>query len=327
MEDLEVEAGAVQEAVAEASEQAPAEPAANEISLDENGELQVPDSFWGDLGEEEPAEAEAAPEPEPEKPEGPAAYTHEEVAEAFISGDIDPARIPPELTPYYQAIAARQQQALEAQRAQEYQQQLWLQQQAAQQPIQPPEVDYEKLATAAKELAVHRLGIKPEDYDEYDQRCIVATNIAANELMSRATAIRQQQMAEQQMQYMEAARQQQFLAGFQGLVAERAKGIDMAKLHQFADEWIGDLPSKKASVVDRIFKSGDLQRAGLVLDEMLKAYSAGGSTSTAARETPPQVMRAGNYEEPKAQPVDVSKLGEMSSEDLAAWLIANKYVA
>ena len=65
------------------------------ITLDESGDLSIPDSFWDEDKPGEPAKEENT-----EEAGRPAHYTPEEFAEAYRSGRIDENRIDPAIAGY-----------------------------------------------------------------------------------------------------------------------------------------------------------------------------------------------------------------------------------
>ena len=292
-----------------------------DLVLDESGELNVPDSFWGDefapKDDAEPAEPTGAAEPAPEGPPAVQQYTAEEIGQAFIEGRIDESRLPQELIPYYQAIAAQQQRAYEAEMVQR---QIQAVQYAQQQQV--PQATWDDFTNAANQLAARKfLGIKPDQFDEFNPQHMAAQQMAMLEIREYAMAAQQQQMEDQRFQD----------AFTQLYVDYKQKEPDMDVIaHQYFNTWKQGLTVRENAAVDAAMQSRDLGQMKGVLDKLISDYrkSRGGqSRQKQAVAAPPAVVGAGNAGEAVSLPPDFSKLGDMTPDEQAAWLIANKYVA
>lgn len=286
-----------------------------DLVLDENGELNVPDSFWGEeFAQKDEAEpAEPAPEEQPQVQQ----YTAEEIGQAFIEGNIDASRLPQELIPYYQAIAAQQQRAYEAEMVQR---QIQAVQYAQQQQV--PQATWDDFTNAANQLAARKfLGIEPDQFDEFNPQHMAAQQMAMLEIRDYAMAAQRQQMEDQRFQYEFA----QLYADYK----QKEPEMDVIA-HQYFNTWKQGLTVRESAVVDAAMQSRDLGQMKGVMDKLISDYrkSRGGQgRQRQAVAAPPAVVGAGNAGEAVSLPPDFSKLGDMTPDEQAAWLIANKYVA
>ncbi|MDR1979548.1 MAG: hypothetical protein LBQ42_12510 [Synergistaceae bacterium] len=326
-------------------------PETEEIALTEDGGLEVADSFWESEDKARPEEA-AQPQPQAGR------YTPEELAEAFINGTIDQAKLTPEVAEYYKAIDAAAQRRNEAarlqremlQRAQQAQppQAQLPQAQAPQAQAQPPisKEAWAQLMEMGKVLAAKNyLGIKPEEFDEFDPKHMAAQNSAVVELRERAQQLHQAQQAQQARQAQEAqiARQAQVQAQVRqaeivNAVAEiKQKTPEFDEIDQkFFPQWKERLPFKEYQAVDAIFRQGSAAQVRDLMNKIIADYkatkaptdktAATSKTATPKTATPPPVMTAGNAGGETQGVTDVSKLGEMSSDEQVDWLIKNKFV-
>lgn len=288
-----------------------------DLVLDENGELNVPDSFWGEeFAQKDEAEpAEPAPEEQPQVQQ----YTAEEIGQAFIEGRIDESRLPQELIPYYQAIAAQQQRAYETEMVQR---QIQAQQAQYAQQQQVPQATWDDFTNAANQLAARKfLGIEPDQFDEFNPQHMAAQQMAMLEIRDYAMAAQRQQMEDQRFQYEFA----QLYADYK----QKEPEMDVIA-HQYFNTWKQGLTVRESAAVDAAMQSRDLGQMKGVLDKLISDYrkSRGGqSRQKQAVAAPPAVVGAGNAGEAVSLPPDFSKLGDMTLDEQAAWLIANKYVA
>ncbi len=293
------------------------------ITLGEDGELNIPDDFWGE-GEAAPETPE--PEPaqeataEPAKPEGDEPgeqtfYTPEEVAEAFAAGNVDPEKLRPELRDYYKAIDGRMRQSADAQRVQ---QELARQQQQPAQPSAP--VSWEQLMEASKVLAARNyLGIKPEEFDEFDPRHAAARNIAMQEIRDRAQAMYQQQ-AYQQRCYAEVANV------YSSYLQSVPEFNEIAE--RFFPMWRENLTVRDHRAVDEILASGDPEKLRKLFDRIVTDYQAG-KEKTAPKPAPlapPPVMGTAGSTAETGGVVDAAEFGNMTPEEQAEFLINNKFI-
>ena len=307
-----------------------------QITLSEDGTLNIPDGFWDvadrpkqEGGEEQsPAAkdegAEAKPGASPSAPgakdaePGPECYTPEELAEAFVNGEVDPRRLTGELVEAYNAIDAAVRRRAEAQRIE-----------AAMRPPQPqqPSVQQQpatwaQLAEVAKVLAAqHYLGIRPEEFDEFNPQHVAARYTAMQDIRDRANAMALQQQRAMQVQSQVAA-----------LWAEyRQKVPDIDEIgEKFFPVWRQKLTVLEDQRVNEILASGDMGKLRGLIDRVLADYR--GQTAPAAktpaqtREAPPPVMgTAGGSSEGDRGVVDAATLGDMTIEEQAKWLVENRF--
>lgn len=321
---------------ATAAESGPSSVGGKEIFLDEKGELHVPDSFWDDVNEEMSGEKLPIPgeEPEPAAPASVAAvYTPEELAEAFYSGKIDVTKLTPELMPYYQAMdAAARRQAGAAQVMQQMQAQQVPQVQPEQmqhvQQVQPQATQQEKvqqLMQVGKAVAAqYMLGIRPEEFDEFNATHNAALSVAIGEITRQAQAM--------QVQQIEAQRLQMEFANMYASYKQKEPELDFIAERYFP-AWREGLTVKENAAVDEAIYSRDMNKIKGLMDRVVADYkkAKGGAVSAnraqQSRPQPPQVVGAGNVGDPPAGHLDFSALGEMSPDQQAAWLIKNKFVA
>ena len=325
-----------QEQISVAPQQTPVEtqeqPPKDSITLDEAGELQIPDSFWG-LKEDK----------------APQHYTPEELATAVHQGNVEEARLKPELMEYYKAIQQQQQQQQQQQPQQQPQQQIQPQQpqlQAQQQQLQhiqqqqqlqqlqqqqlqqrqsassAPPITWDQVMEAGKLLASRNyLGINPNEFDPYDPKHTAAQTMAVNEIRDRAVALRQQHVQRQQV----GQQVQNLYAAYKAQVPEMDEISE-----RFFPLWKENLTKREYDAVNAIVSSGDIRKIQLLFNRVVGDYrKTVGKASMAPQpvKNPPSVMNAagGDNTEQKGM-VNVSKLGEMSPEEQATWLISNKFV-
>ena len=314
------------------TESGPSSVGGKEIFLDEQGELHVPDSFWDDVsnemsGEKLPILGE---EPEPAAAPSVAAYTPEELAEAFYSGSIDVTKLTPELMPYYQAMdAAARRQAGAAQVMQQMQvPQVQPEQMQHVQQVQPQATQQEKvqqLMQVGKAVAAqYMLGIRPEEFDEFNATHNAALSVAIGEITRQAQAM--------QVQQIEAQRLQMEFANMYASYKQKEPELDFIAERYFP-AWREGLTVKENAAVDEAIYSRNMNKIKGLMDRVVADYkkAKGGAVSAnraqQSRPQLPQVVGAGNVGDPPAGGLDFSALGEMSPDQQAAWLIKNKFVA
>jgi hypothetical protein len=332
--DEEIQGTEVQEAVqeAEVQEQAGANESP-EITIDQSGELVIPESFW----DPEPQIKAAEPAPEPPKTPEPAAhYTPEELAEAFISGSIDTEKLKPELAEYYKAIDAATKRRGEAERAR---QEMLRQvppapQSQASQPQTMSRESWGQLTEMGKVLAAKNyLGIKPEEFDEFDPKHVSAQNAAIAELRERAQQIAhvqaQQQSRQVQVAQMMRARQAEIINTVTDL---RQKTPDFDTIDKdFYPKWRDGLPVKEYRAVEEIVNRGTPAQIRDLMTRVIADYRkskdpSGATPKAAASVAPPPVISAGNAGDEHQGMVNVADLGSMSADDQVSWLVKNRFV-
>ena len=297
---------------AEVQEQQGTEPGAEpEITLGEDGGLDIVDSFWDD----------AKPEPQEEKKEEeprPAWYTPEEFAAAYESGQIDEGRLDPAILDYYRMALGVEQRRRDAAE---------LQRQAAArapQPQQRQQPTWDQVWEAGKIRAAQYLGISPGEFDEFDERHKAARIMAVNEIREHSqAAIQREQQARQAWEGR--------VAMMSNVYAEyRQKVPEMSEIGgRFFDEWLMNLPIRQHQAAQHILGRGSEQQVRQLLDKVVADYRAVKNPPKAQnKETPPppSVMSAGGTEGEAQGMADASRLGDMSPEDQAKWLMQNKLV-
>ena len=312
MDDLNLE-----NAAEPAAPETEASPAEEQITLDESGELNIPDSFFEgfDKGEETKA---AAPEAEPEAKTEPAYYTPEEFAAAFAGGTIDEAKLRPEVAAFYKAAVGQmpEQSAPPVQAAAPVQ--------SAPAPRAMTPQHYATLREAAKRVAAQSyLGIDPADFDEMDPTHADAARFAMGQIQARAQEIAMTRAAE-------AARAQRLTGEIQSLDAEyRQKDPEFFRNHAaLMRDYLGRMPFRAAAEAIGAIQAGDAAGIRKFISGVYADYKAASANKGDRRAAvpPPPVMKAGGTEEGQhAGMADVSGLGEMSPEEQAAWLVKNKF--
>ena len=302
---------------------------AGQITLAEDGTLNIPEGFWDEVdrlkqeneGESPAAKnegTEAKPSASPSAPEAKEAepglerYTPEELAEAFVNGEVDPRRLTGELVEAYNAIDAAVRRRAEAQR---------IEAEMRPQPQQPPvqQATWAQLAEAAKVLAAqHYLGIRPEEFDEFNPQHVAARYTAMQDIRDRANAMAVQQQRAVQVQSQVAA-----------LWAEyRQKVPDIDEIgEKFFPVWRQKLTVLEDQRVNEILASGDMGKLRGLIDRVVADYR--GKTAPKPAQTqkaPPPVMgTAGGSPDGDRGIVDASSLGDMTIEEQAKWLVENKF--
>lgn len=299
-----------------------------QITLSEDGTLSIPDGFWDEGGRPETASAAGPEGPEakssasPSAPEtkdaepGPECYTPEELAEAFVNGEVDPRRLTGELVEAYNAIDAAVRRRAEAQRIEAT---MRPQSQPQQPPAQQQPATWAQLAEVAKVLAAqHYLGIRPEEFDEFNPQHVAARYTAMQDIRDRANAMAAQQQRVMQVQSQVAA-----------LWAEyRQKVPDIDEIgDKFFPVWRQKLTVLEDQRVNEILGSGDMGELRGLIDRVVADYRGKTAPKPAqAREAPPPVMgTAGGSPEGDRGVVDAATLGDMTIEEQAKWLVENKF--
>lgn len=335
MDELEKQVGTEQQQGAQA-EATQGREAPGQITLAEDGTLNIPEGFWDEVdrlkqeakddseGDAQAAKnegTEAKPSASPSAPEAKEAepglerYTPEELAEAFVNGEVDPRRLTGELVEAYNAIDAAVRRRAEAQR---------IEAEMRPQPQQPPvqQATWAQLAEAAKVLAAqHYLGIRPEEFDEFNPQHVAARYTAMQDIRDRANVMAAQQQRAMQVQSQVAA-----------LWAEyRQKVPDIDEIgEKFFPVWRQKLTVLEDQRVNEILASGDMGKLRGLIDRVVADYR--GKTAQQpvkpqqVQEAPPPVMgTAGGSPDGDRGIVDASTLGDMTIEEQAKWLVENKF--
>ena len=321
-----VQEGEVREPQGAQEKDAPESASSGQITLSEDGTLSIPDGFWDEGGRPETASAAGPEGPEakssasPSAPEagdaepGPERYTPAQLAEAFVNGEVDPRRLTGELVEAYNAIDAAVRRRAEAQRIEAA-----MRPQPQQPSVQQQPATWAQLAEVAKVLAAqHYLGIRPEEFDEFNPQHVAARYTAMQDIRDRANAMAAQQQRVMQVQSQVAA-----------LWAEyRQKVPDIDEIgDKFFPVWRQKLTVLEDQRVNEILGSGDMGELRGLIDRVVADYRGKTAPKPAqAREAPPPVMgTAGGSPEGDRGVVDAAALGDMTIEEQAKWLVENKF--
>ena len=333
--EMEKQAGQSVEQVAESS--APVEtekPKEGQITLGEDGALNIPDGFWDEVDrmkreDNGPAPKETEARKNPEVPEEKAApvpssgvperYTPDELADAFVKGTVDPRKLSSEMVEAYNAIDAAMRRQSEARRIEAE-----MRPQGSQGPGQQPGAGaWAQLAEAAKELAArHYLGINPEDFDEFNTQHVAARYTAMQDIRDRANAMATQQQRAVQLQSQVA----ELWAGYR----QTTPDIDEIG-EKFFPVWRQKLTVVENQRVNEIFASSDMEKLKGLIDRVVSDYRGSKTTpkpvqSTGVQEAPPHVMgTAGGAASDDRGVVDAAEFGNMTTEEQAKWLVSNKF--
>lgn len=314
-DELLAQVGAGTDAVA--VEDDAAEEVSGQITMDESGELNIPNSFWDD---------DDVAETDPEAPY----YTPEEVAKAFENGDVEPERLRPEVRDYYSAIDASARRRADAQRIQQEMRAEMPQQAPQPAPAVSPTIStkeqWAQLADAAKALAAwNYLGISPDDFDEYDPNHTAARNMAMQEIRERAQVMYREQEAAVQRQ----AQTQRKAAEVANLYAEyRQKEPEMDRIgDELFPAWREGLTVREYKAVDEVLASGDVGKIKGLFDRLIADYKKGKGAPRASRavQAPPSVEGAVSAGAEDGGVVDIKDFGSMTPDEQAAFLIENKF--
>ena len=303
---------------------------ADEITLDDDGELQFGDKFFDAYREDFGAPQSGQ---EPEQKEGgpanaappPAFYTVDEL-KAFESVDqIDPARFPETMQPYLPVIRdyvlGLQRQvgllrSMEAARNAPRPQ--------MQAPQAPRPMEHKEIAALARRVAAERLGVKPEELDTYDSEHVAALGIAVQEVAAQNRA----QVAAFQRQ----AQAQQDLQRF---------AVDLASQPDFQqfDAWVTERLAGAGMNADQLLvyvqQTGDLAGVQRAVTEMYREWkSQGARAPQGAQPQPVQQLKQQGVAAPKVpvvesangatqvrRTVDLRGFGDMDDDSQARALI------
>jgi hypothetical protein len=170
--------------------------------------------------------------------------------------------------------------------------------------------------------AKNYLGIKPEEFDEYDDRHKAALLMAVNEIRELSQA------QEQQIQQAQQAHQAR-VAGISNIWAEyRQKTPEIDEIGvRFFPAWRRNLTMQQHEAVNFILKEGNETQVRQLFDAVIADYKASKAPKgKQAAVAPPPVIGAGNAGDENAGMADAGSLGDMSPDEQAAWLIKHKFV-
>ena len=290
----------VEEPVSE-EPQSPVQESEPEYALDDEGELRIAD----------------APEPPKEKP-----YTPDEIRDIGLD-KLDPKRIPPELVPFYKSMQGdytrktqslrEKEKELEALRAQPPQPQ-------TQQPVQPqqPQMTEQEAQDlffkTAKQRAAAMLGIKEDDFDEYDAKHMSYLTVASNDLYTQA----QQEM--NRRRYVEEKRHK--YNELLGKLKQEEPHYD--EINQWALGYVETLPYKEYSKYVRTFNEGSIEEIEGVIQQIRKAWYQQ-KKAAVPKEAPPTVESGSNAEEEPRKRITTRQFAAMTPEEKAEFLRDNGY--
>ena len=294
----------------------PQEPSEPEQSQEESPEPQSEYSLTED-GEIVIREPEAK---QPELPEAPKPeyYTPEEIKDIGIE-KLDPNKIPPELVPFYKSMQADYTRKTQAVREREKElETLRSQPQAPVQPEQPQMTEQQArdlFFEAAKERAAALLGIKVEDFDEYDARHMSYLTVASQELygIAQKEAERRTALTEKKRRYDELL----------GKLREEEPHYD--EINAWASVYLEQLPYKEYSKYMRTFNEGTIEEIGEAIQQIRKAWYRE-KQGTRPKETPPKVETGSTAEEIPPKRMTTANFARMSDEEKADFLRTNGYV-
>jgi len=294
----------------------PQEPSEPEQSQEESPEPQSEYSLTED-GEIVIREPEAK---QPELPEAPKPeyYTPEEIKDIGIE-KLDPNKIPPELVPFYKSMQADYTRKTQAVREREKElETLRSQPQAPVHPEQPQMTEQQArdlFFEAAKERAAALLGVKVEDFDEYDARHMSYLTVASQELygIAQKEAERRTALTEKKRRYDELL----------GKLREEEPHYD--EINAWASVYLEQLPYKEYSKYMRTFNEGTIEEIGEAIQQIRKAWYRE-KQGTRPKETPPKVETGSTAEELPPKRMTTANFARMSDEEKADFLRMNGYV-
>ena len=234
---------------------------------------------------QEPEEPEESPEPqeEPEfslSPDGELKirepevrkqseekkyYSPDEIKELGIE-KLDPNKIPPELVPFYKSMQADYTRKTQAVREREKElEALRSQPQPEVHPEQPQMTEqqaHDLFYEAAKERAAALLGIKADDFDEYDAKHMTYLTVASQELyaMAQREMAKRSHLSEKKRKYDELL----------GRLREEEPHYD--EINQWASAYLEQLPYKEYSKYMRTFNEGTVEEIGEAIQQIRKAW-------------------------------------------------------
>ena len=287
---------------------------------------------------QEPEEPEESPEPqeepefslspdgelkirEPEvrkQPEEKKYYSPDEIKEVGIE-KLDPNKIPPELVPFYKSMQADYTRKTQAVREREKElEALRSQPQPEVHPEQPQMTEqqaHDLFYEAAKERAAALLGIKADDFDEYDAKHMTYLTVASQELyaMAQREMARRSHLSEKKRKYDELL----------GKLREEEPHYD--EINQWASAYLEQLPYKEYSKYMRTFNDGTVEEIGEAIQQIRKAWYRE-KQGTRPKETPPKVETGSTAEEIPPKRMTTANFARMSDEEKADFLRTNGYV-
>ncbi|MBQ7220775.1 MAG: hypothetical protein IJS28_07340 [Synergistaceae bacterium] len=281
------------------SEPAPITSDNGNVSLNEDGEVEFRDEFFGDLGLDEP--------------ERPARYTEQELRQTPYE-QWDESRLEGDVKDYIPIVREQmQRRQIEEQMAQRSQTPPMF--------TAPQQYTPKELADDAQKLACERLGLEdPDDFDEYESEHRAALSLAMQELSNRRTA--------------EIAQYQRMSNDYQQLQNFNAQLVRQPDYMEF-DRWFtGKLQEAKvtpaqvnAGLMEYARQSGgDFRSIQGVLSNWYQEFRAEqGRNRPAPRNRPPVLEGAGGTSYEGRRSVDMRKFSSMDMDGQAEALMRMGY--
>lgn len=245
-------------------------------------------------------------------------YSPDEIKDIGIE-KLDPNKIPPELVPFYKSMQADYTRKTQAVREREKElEALRSQPQPEVHPEQPQMTEQQArdlFFEAAKERAAALLGIKVDDFDEYDARHMSYLTVASQELygIAQKEAERRTALTEKKRRYDELL----------GKLREEEPHYD--EINAWASVYLEQLPYKEYSKYMRTFNEGTIEEIGEAIQQIRKAWYRE-KQGTRPKETPPKVETGSTAEEIPPKRMTTANFARMSDEEKADFLRTNGYV-
>ena len=245
-------------------------------------------------------------------------YSPDEIKDLGIE-KLDPNKIPPELVPFYKSMQADYTRKTQAVREREKElEALRSQPQPEVHPEQPQMTEqqaHDLFYEAAKERAAALLGIKADDFDEYDAKHMTYLTVASQELyaMAQGEMARRSHLSEKKRKYDELL----------GKLREEEPHYD--EINQWASAYLEQLPYKEYSKYMRTFNEGTVEEIGEAIQQIRKAWYRE-KQGTRPKETPPKVETGSTAEELPPKRMTTANFARMSDEEKADFLRTNGYV-
>lgn len=245
-------------------------------------------------------------------------YSPDEIKELGIE-KLDPNKIPPELVPFYKSMQADYTRKTQAVREREKElEALRSQPQPEVHPEQPQMTEQQArdlFFEAAKERAAALLGIKVEDFDEYDARHMSYLTVASQELygIAQKEAERRTALTEKKRRYDEL------------LVKLREEEPHYDEINAWASVYLEQLPYREYSKYMNTFQNGSVEDIGEAIQQIRKAWYRE-KQGTRPKETPPPVETGSNAEEVPPKRTSLKAFAKMDDEEKADFLRTNGYV-
>lgn len=245
-------------------------------------------------------------------------YSPDEIKDIGIE-KLDPNKIPPELVPFYKSMQADYTRKTQAVREREKElEALRSQPQPEVHPEQPQMTEqqaHDLFYEAAKERAAALLGIKADDFDEYDAKHMTYLTVASQELyaMAQGEMARRSHLSEKKRKYDELL----------GKLREEEPHYD--EINQWASAYLEQLPYKEYSKYMRTFNEGTVEEIGEAIQQIRKAWYRE-KQGTRPKETPPKVETGSTAEEIPPKRMTTANFARMSDEEKADFLRTNGYV-